>query len=139
MNELTDVLENIEYLSRSTTLSNWPVTGQIVGLHKMCVVCLPTRLSDEEPLVNVFYVVDPGAPSTELSSSAFTALSGMTMALPRVAKVNINNVVCPVSVAGVIGTRHGCASVLGADFLSLMHAKVITDYVLHTVVIEKGA
>eukprot|EP00798_Chlamydomonas_sp_ICE-L_P003644 gene3644-13723_t len=131
--EASGLLE-VEYLSKSVPLvvgGEWPVHGVLYGPCKRPLVCLPTQLRWNSPCINVFYLVDTGAPSCELSPAAFSALSADTVP-PRATRATINGVHCHVHLCARDG-NHPDIPVLGADFLTMMCAVLTVNYKLSTV------
>eukprot|EP00798_Chlamydomonas_sp_ICE-L_P020469 gene20469-27258_t len=120
--EASGLLE-VEYLSTAVPVvvgGEWPVHGVLYGPCKRPLVCLPTQLRPNLPCINVFYLVDTGAPTCELSPAAFSAL-GADAGPPRATRATINGVHCHVHLCAQDG-NHPDIPVLGADFLTMMGA-----------------
>ena len=118
--EASGLLE-VEYLSKADPFVEggvWPVDGVLWGPCKRPLLCLPTQLRKSMPCKNVFYLVDTGAPMSELSPTAFSAL-GSEAVPPRATRGVINGVSCHVQLCAQDG-NHPDIPVLGADYLTLM-------------------
>lgn len=101
------------------------------------MICLPTAVGDL-PAKNVIFLVDTGAPITELSPAAFEAL-GFGDTTPAAAHVSINGQRAKAQLCDPRG-NHPDIPVLGADFLARVRARLTVDYDMHTValVVPKG-
>lgn len=111
--ELSDLLE-VQYLSTATEDGIcWPLRGLLFGPCKRPIVCVPTRLRNKA-LKNVFYLVDTGAPKTELSPHAFLELGSEST--PGAAHAVINGFNCQVRLCDPTG-NHPDIPVLGADYM----------------------
>eukprot|EP00955_Chlamydomonas_euryale_P041876 352149-Chlamydomonas_euryale.AAC.15 len=110
--QLSDLLE-VKYLEVAHEPTAWPVRGVLFGPCKRPVVCLPTKL--RRTLINVFYLVDTGAHTTELSPSAFSALGSES--IPSAAYAVINGFKNQVRLCSPTG-NHPEIPMLGADFMT---------------------
>lgn len=63
----------LKHLAPAAAPALWPPPSLIYGLANRLIVCLPTSTL-RGPAVNVFYILDTGAPKTFLSSNALDAL-----------------------------------------------------------------
>jgi hypothetical protein len=131
---LSALLE-VDYLTTAHQDGCWPATGVLYGPCKRPVVCLPTRLGDRQ-LKNVFYLVDTGAPETELSARAFVELGADTP--PSAARVVINGCHSFARRCSPDG-NHPDIPVLGADFMNQQGLVLTVDYVAQIVSLEPVA
>ena len=116
----------------------WPVQGVLYGPCQRPLVCLPTQLRPDTPCKNIIFLVDTGAPCSELSPAAFSALLGSDAEPPPRATRGIVNGVhhCELRLCAQDG-NHPDIPVIGTDYLSLMGGLLTIDYRLHTVTIGR--
>jgi len=111
--------------------ATWPVSGILYGPCKRPLVCLPTALG-AGAFKNVIYLVDPGAPTTELSPHVFGALGAG--AAPAAALANINGARSHAR----LNTQDD-TPVLGADYMSNLHLTLHLDYKSNTVTLDAAS
>jgi hypothetical protein len=87
--DVSDLLQ-VPYLSTAAGSHDWPVQGVLYALAKRPLLSLPVQLKRGPP-VNVHFLVDPGAPTTEISAAAFSGLRCSN--IPSAAKVMLAG--CP--------------------------------------------
>ncbi len=134
--DASDLL-GVKYLSPAASPMDgkaWPVHGALYGLARRSLVSLPTQLRPGMPCVNVFFLVDTGAPITEISPSAFTALG--SDAVPPLATCGfVNGVPCQLQLCAQ-GGNHPDIPLLGADYLARIGAVLTVNYKIDTVTIN---
>lgn len=136
--EASDLL-GFKYLSAATppVLDGvWPVEGALYGPCQLPLVCLPTQLRPNMPCKYVIFLVDTGAPISELSPSAFNAL-GSDAVPPRATRGIVNGVHCKLQLCAKDG-NHPDIPVLGADYLTMMNGVLTINYKLSTVSIARA-
>lgn len=104
----------------------------IVGPCKRPLVCLPTAVGTRS-FKNIIYLVDTGAPITELSPHAFDALG--VEAVPVAAHTNLNGQRCHVRLCAQNG-NHPDIPVLGADYMSTLQLLLLVNYKANTVTLD---
>ena len=115
----------------------WPVSGILYGTANRPMVCLPVQLRNCQPK-NVFFLVDTGAPITELSPDAFRHL-GSCESIPSGAYAKVAGfprTKVHLTKAYAAGGNHEDIPVLGADFLSKNRCTLTIDYFQETVTIH---
>ncbi|GIL51120.1 hypothetical protein Vafri_7210 [Volvox africanus] len=132
---VSDMLEK-RYLSEADNISvQEEVKGILWGPGYRPLICLPVQLRAGKA-INVFLLVDTGAPVTELSPSVFTALGCDN--IPMAASVNLAGF-SPTHVRLCDQGEHGNhrdISILGADFLARNKCVLEVNYPLMTVTIR---
>jgi hypothetical protein len=131
--ELSAFLE-VEYLSAAKQDSIWPVEGVLYGPCKRPIVCLPTKLRNKPPK-NIFYLVDTGAPITELSPRAFMELGSEST--PAGARAFINGSKCLVQLCDPTG-NHPDIPLLGADYMTQEGIILTVNYKTQTVTLDRA-
>jgi hypothetical protein len=130
VNEASDLL-GVRHLDDCSGPTSWPAEGKLFGIAKRPLVCLPTALPRRSDYKQVIYLVDTGAPITELSPHALQAL-GCTDNIPSATTVNINGQLHPVYLCSPAG-NHADIPVLGADVMAFMGLELRVNYKTHSV------
>lgn len=117
---------------------SWPVSGILYGTGYRPMVCLPVQLRNNPPK-NVFFLVDTGAPITELSPEAFQRLGALEN-IPSVGYATVAGIArtkVHLTKAFAAGGNHEDIPVLGADFMIKNRCTLSVDYVGEQVTISK--
>eukprot|EP01031_Cornospumella_fuschlensis_P024538 gene24538-29651_t len=106
------------YLVESSDAVDWSVgvSGRLFGNKGRAMICLPVRRSMRHPAYNVHFLVDTGAPTTELSSSALDTIMRNAMA-PSTLSLFIGGIPTQVELSSPTG-NHSDINVLGYSFLN---------------------
>lgn len=118
----------VQYLSKAPSIQPQErVEGILWGAAHRPLVCLPAQLRDGD-VVNVFLLVDTGAPVTELSPSVFHALGCDN--IPMAAVINLGGFKRTLVRLSNQGehSNHKDISILGADFLARNKCVLEVDY-----------
>ena len=123
-------LLEVKYLGESPSLRNWPVDGILFHpTTKRPLIWLPVSVG-RKPARNVIFIVDTGAPITELSQQVFDAF-GLDN-VPSSCTVKINGIPHSVALTSPLG-NHKDIPVLGADFMTAQKAHLYVNYASMTV------
>ena len=129
---------NTTYLSETAVPAAWPLAGIVFGPHSRAVIVAPVQSGRDTslPRINVFFVVDTGAPYTYFSHSAFSALHVPVPSPNERARLMVNGVTVR---AYRSERRHADVSVLGVDFFEAADARLTVDYYNATVSLTTSA
>jgi len=125
LTEVSDVL-GTKHFSHAAGHVPWPVEGVLFGPCKRPLICLPTQLG-KGVWVSIMYLLDTGAPITELSPHAFEALGAECTPTAAIVSINGQRAEARLCVQGPSG-NHADIPVLGADFMASVRASVQLDY-----------
>lgn len=125
LTEVSDVL-GTKHFSHAAGHVPWPVEGVLFGPCKRPLICLPTKLG-KGAWVSIVYLLDTGAPITELSPHAFEALGAESTPTAAIVSINGQRAEARLCVQGPSG-NHADIPVLGADFMASVRASVQLDY-----------
>ena len=124
----------VKYLSKADCSSRWPAKGCIFGAGRI-LVSLPVKMATSEGRTsearNVHFIVDAGAPTTFMSSSAADTICGAGCRVEdqiELFKAAINGVTLAVHQTPEKSCHFSGLNVLGADFLTKSHAVLRIDY-----------
>jgi hypothetical protein len=102
------------------------ICGTVYGPHSRPIVCLPVRIGKNTQL-NVHFLVDTGAPRSEIPGYVFDKLKPSAENLPSVFNGIIANQSIQLGICSPTG-NHFDIPLLGQDFLKLIKATLIVDY-----------
>jgi hypothetical protein len=132
--EAFDLL-GVKHLSNADGTVPWPVKGILYGPCLRPLIALPTAIGNRTHK-NVVYLVDTGAPITELSPKTFEALCAPeSLSIPSAAYASINGTRQQVFLCDPSG-NHADLPVLGADTMRAQHMKLCIDYEAGTVTLS---
>lgn len=115
-----------KHLAPAAGLAPWPVKGYLYGPFSRPLVCLPCFYKDNRP-INVVFLVDTGAPTTEISPHAAEAMGFRGDLVGQGLKIHINGALRRVKVCEPNG-NHPDIPILGADTMREMGLKMCVDY-----------
>lgn len=128
---------NVRHLSDADRLRPWPLTGSLYGPCKRPLVCLPTAIGGRG-FKSIIFLVDTGAPITELSPRAIEALlGGAAQAIPASTTANLNGHLHQIYLCAPAG-NHPDIPVLGGDAMAALGLELRINYVTSKVTLLKA-
>ena len=126
----------MKHLSDAAGPVPWPLRGWLYGPCKRPLVALPTAIG-KHSFKNVIFLVDTGAPITELSPHAFEALlGGVAESIPTSTAAKLNGQRHQVYLCAPAG-NHPDIPVLGADAMAALGLELRVNYVTGAVTLLK--
>jgi hypothetical protein len=134
---IADMLDVVYLQESENSRGTWPAKGVLFGSYKRPMISLTVKKKNSLQAVNVVFLVDTGAPCTDLSPSAVSAIIGNSDVVPKSLGLVINGVLQPVRLSPQDG-NHADLCVLGADYMSTARLCQEVDYVNSTVTLRES-